>query len=350
MSVTVVVGTSKGGFVYRSQDRRTWSIEGPLFKGWKVTAVGRDLEGGWLLATASVVYGAAIQRSKDGVAWRQVEKGPRYSEASGFKMNQIWTFARAGEVLFAGVDEAGLFASRDGGESWSLVEGLTSHPTRSRWFPGNGGLCAHVVLSDPEDPRRLWCGISAVGVFRSEDGGESWQPKNRGVPLILEDAEDKEIGYCVHGLAQDPGDPASIWRQDHVGVFRTRDGGDSWERIEKGLPSGFGFPIAIDRRTKSLFVVPMEADQYRFAAGEKLRVFRSRDEGDSWEPLGRGLPSEHAFTGVLRSALAADSLDPCGLYLGTTSGTVHASADGGESWRALPGLLPRVLTVAVFPE
>jgi hypothetical protein len=350
MSVTVVVGTSKGGFVYRSKDRRDWTIEGPLFKGWKVTAVGRDIEGGWLLATASDVYGAAIQRSKDLREWRQVEKGPRYEEASGWKLNQIWTFARAGDRLFAGVDEAGLFDSRDGGESWSLVEGLTSHPTRSRWFPGNGGLCAHAFLSDPKDPDRLWCGISAVGVFRSEDGGGSWTPKNRGVPLILEDAEDKDIGFCVHGLAQDPGDPKRIWRQDHNGVFRTRDGGDSWERIEKGLPSRFGFPIAIDRRTKSLFLAPLEADQYRIPAGGKLRVFRSRDEGDSWEPLGKGLPSEHAYAGVLRSSLVADSLDPCGLYLGTTSGTLHASADGGESWRTLPGLLPRVLTVAVFVE
>jgi photosystem II stability/assembly factor-like uncharacterized protein len=351
MKVALLVGTVKGGFLFRSDAKRSrWSVEGPLFRGWKVTAAGRDLEEGYLLATASDVYGVAVQRSRDLREWRQVERGPRYKEESGFKMNQIWTFGQADDRLFAGVDEAGLFESADGGESWSLVEGLSGHPTRKAWFPGFGGLCAHSILSDPKDPKRLWCGISAVGVFRSEDGGRSWTPKNRGVTQIIEDKAEKEIGFCVHGLVQDPTDASTIWRQDHRGMYRTRDGGDRWEKIEEGLPSGFGFPIALDAKTKSLYCIPLESDEYRMPIGGMLRVYRSRDGGDSWHPLAKGLPQENAYMGVLRSAMCVDGLDPGGVYLGTTSGAVFASADGGDSWTQLPASLPRILAVQAFVE
>jgi len=351
MNVNLLVGTVKGGFLFRSDAKRgRWSLEGPLFKGWKVTASGRDLGGGYFVATASEVYGVAVQRSRDLREWRQVEKGPRWTEESGFKMNQIWTFARTTDRLYAGVDEAGLFESGDGGESWTLVEGLSGHSTRKVWFPGFGGLCAHVVLSDPKDPKRLWCGISAVGVFRSEDGGKSWAPKNRGVTQVIEDKAEKEIGFCVHGLVQDPNDADTIWRQDHRGMYRTRDGGDGWEKIENGLPSGFGFPIALAAKTRSLFCVPLESDEYRMPVEGKMRVFRSRDGGGSWQPLSKGLPQEHAYMGVLRGSMAVDDLDPCGVYFGTTSGTVFASADGGDSWAALPGTFPRILSVEAFVE
>ncbi len=253
-------------------------------------------------------------------------------------------------VFYAGVDEAGLFVSRDGGVRWQPVPGLNDHETRSAWCPGAGGLCAHSVLFDSQNPQRVWCGISAVGVFRSDDGGETWQAKNVGVPVILEDEKHKEIGFCVHGLAQDPENADRIYRQDHQGMYRSSNGGDSWEKNEAGLVSGFGFPIAIDRPTRTLFAVPLESDECRLPVDGKFRVYRSRDEGDSWEPLSNGLPQKLAYMGVLRRALTTDHLDPGGVYVGTTSGTVHVSHDLGDSWQALPCTLPRILNVSVFTE
>lgn len=349
MDVTAVVGTIKGAFLLRSDAaRERWDIEGPLFKGWKVTASARDERGRTYLATASDVYGAALQSSDDLSDWQQLERGPTWSEDSGRKLNQIWTLSTAADGMWAGVDEAGLFRSADGGATWRGLEGLNEHPTRSGWYPGFGGLCAHAFLVDPRDPRRLWCGISAVGVFRSDDGGTSWQPRNEGVTIAIEDKEHRGIGTCVHALVADPDDADVIWRQDHRGMYRTADGGDRWERIEEGLPSGFGFPIALDPRTKALYAVPLESDEYRVPADGRLAVYRSRDRGDSWHAAGRGLPAGLFYGTVLRGALATDGLDPCGVYLGTTAGTVHVSADGGESWRTLPCTLPRVLSVRAF--
>jgi hypothetical protein len=351
MSVSVFVGTVKGGFLLRADERRErWSIEGPLFAGWRVTASSRGRDGELIAATASPVYGAAIHRGRGFRGMRQVELGPRYAEESGFQLKEVWRLARGGELLYAGVDEAGLFLSEDGGERWELVEGLTRHPSREAWFPGFGGLCAHAILVDPRDPKRLWCGISAVGVFRSEDGGASWAPKNEGVTQIIEDEHHAGIGYCVHALVQDPDDADRIWRQDHRGMYRSSDGGDSWERIEEGLPSGFGFPLVMDRRTKTLFAFPLKSDEYRFPIDGRFRVYRSRDEGGSWQVLEDGLPREHAYMGVLRGAMATDSLDPCGVYVGSTAGTLHVSPDGGDSWRTLPYVLPRILSVEAYPE
>lgn len=355
MNVTVVVGTEKGAFLLRSNGRRKrWDIEGPIFKGWKVTAAARTARGRTLLATSSYVYGPAIQVGDGFAGWRQVEQGPAYAEGSGRKLDQIWTITEFHGVLFAGVSEAGLFFSEDGAEHWQPVSGLNEHSTRSDWQPGNGGLCAHAVLFNPANPKQAWCGISAVGVFRTDDGGQTWHPKNRGVASVFPDetAADQptEIGYCVHGLALDPDDPRTMYRQEHTGMFRTRDGGDSWERIERGLPSTFGFPVVIDSTSKALFAVPLEKDEYRFPPEGKLRVYRSSDRGDSWEALATGLPAQNWYAGVLRSALAVDSLDPCGVYMGTTAGNVHISVDGGDAWRTLPATLPRILCVAPFVE
>lgn len=351
MSLRVLVGTVKGGFVLHSDEKRAkWRVEGPLFGGWRVTASARAPDGDFLVATASPVYGPAIHKGPTLDALRQVERSPRYAEESGFELKEVWTIQRAGERLYAGVDQAGLFRSEDSGESWELVDGLTSHPSRPKWFPGFGGLCAHAVLVDPRDPERLWCGISAVGVFRSEDGGASWVPRNAGVTQIVADEEFPDIGYCVHALAQDPEDADVIWRQDHRGMYRTRDGGDSWTKIEEGLPSGFGFPLVIDPRTKALFSFPLVSDEYRYPHDGRFRIFRSRDRGDSWQPLTKGLPQENAYTGVMRQAMATDGLESCGIYAGSTSGTLHLSNDGGDSWRTLDTALPRILSVEAFVE
>ena len=266
MAIQVIVGTQKGGFVLRSdRGRAAWSIDGPLFKGWKVTASVRDASGRYVIATASDVYGAALHVSDDLAEWRQIERGPTWGEAASGdngerKLNQIWTLVEGGGRLYAGVDVAGMFVSEDRGETWAPVEGLNEHATRPSWYPGAGGLCAHAILVDPRDPRRIWCGISAVGVFRSDDGGTTWHLKNEGIPVLIEDKKHKDIGRCVHGLVADPDDADLIYRREHNGMFRTRDGGESWERIENGLASWFGFPIAMDPRSRALFVVPLESD------------------------------------------------------------------------------------------
>ncbi len=350
MSVLVIVGTAKGGFALRSKDRKNWDIEGPFFKGWSVTAATRDPDGMFLIGAASYVYGPAIHTSRDLAEWRQVSNGPAYPTDGKYKLTQIWKLLVHDGVYFAGVAEAGLFRSRDKGETWLPVDGLNEHRTREAWMPGNGGLCAHAILVDPKNPRRLWCGISAVGVFRSDDGGETWHAKNKGVPVILEDKNHADIGFCVHALEQDPDLANVIYRQDHVGMFRTRDGGDNWERIETGLPSGFGFPLVMDRRKKAIYIIPLESDEYRIPKDGKFRVYRSRNGGDSWEPLSNGLPEEKSFAGVLRGAMDADQLDPCGVYVGTTSGDLYASADGGESWSRVPARFPRIMCVAAFRE
>ncbi len=351
MRVRVIVGTEKGAFVCSTDaERRQWQVDGPVFKGWRVTASGRSPSGRYFMATGSQVYGTALHVGTDLKNWRQIEKGPAYPEGGDRKLNQIWTLHCRPGRHYAGVDTAGLFFSDDDGESWHPVDGLNEHPTRGSWFPGAGGLCAHAVLTHPKRPERIWCAISAVGVWRSDDGGRSWQGKNSGVRCIAPDKEFPEIGYCVHGLAQDPVNPDTLYRQDHTGMYRTRAGGDEWERIEDGLPSWFGFPIAIDPTSRALFSFPMESDEYRLPVEGKCRIYRSRTNGDSWEPVSAGLPTVPYYGSVLRGALATDGLDPVGVYVGSTSGDVFLSADGGDSWQALGSRLPRVLSVAAYVE
>lgn len=349
MGVRLLVGTAKGGFWATSADRKTWKVAGPFFKGWKVTAALRMGDGRLVAAVASDVYGPALQVTEDFETWEQLPDGPTYEQGGDRRFREIWTIEENAGVLYAGVQDAGLFASADGGARWRAVGGLNDHPTRSGWMPGAGGLCCHVLLFG-DDPKRMWCGISAVGVFRTDDGGATWIPRNEGVPRAIEDKVHKGIGTCVHGLAQDPDDENRLFRQDHLGMFRSADGGDRWERNEQGLPSGFGFPIAIDRATKALFAAPQESDQRRLPAGGALRVFRSADGGDSWRSASDGLPSRNFFGTVLRGAMALDGLAPGGVYFGTSAGTLHASADLGESWTNLPVALPRVLHVSAWAE
>lgn len=349
--VRVLIGTEKGAFVATSgTDRRRWDVEGPLFKGWKVTASGRSPTGRFLVATASPVYGPALHIGDDLTDLAQVEDAPAWPEGGDRPMIQFWTLRTGAERHYAGVDVAGLFTSDDDGRTWQPVPGLNEHPTRPGWGPGAGGLCAHVVLVDPANADRIWCGISAVGVFRSDDGGATWEARNQGVDMVGSNPEFPEIGTCVHGLAADPQDAGIIYRQDHSGMYRTSDGGDHWERNEEGLASGFGFPIAIDPNTKALFAVPIESGEYRMPVGGALRPHRSTDGGDSWQPLDHGLPSPPYEAGVLRGAMAVDGLDPPGVYFGTIAGDVFLSADAGDSWQALPCTLPRILSVEVYVE
>ena len=374
MGVVLVVGTQKGAILAHSNDtRQKWDIGDLLFKGWIVTATARDAGGRYYLAATHFVYGAVVMVSDDLTTWRQIEKGPKYeasdvgsiehlrmigrSDPAGAgkpptrTLDQIWTFHVAGDRVYAGVSEAGLFRSDDRGESWQPVRGLNDHADREKWNPGAGGLCAHSVLVDPNNPNRIWVGISAVGVFRSDDGGATWTDKNDGIR--------QGVGYCVHGLAQDRDRPDVIYRQDHRGMYRTADAGDTWQLIENGLPvstlyggdrAAFGFPVVIDPRTKAVYAVPLESDEFHVPHEGKLRVYRSADEGQRWEALASGLPPEAVYTSVLRGAMSVDGLSPCGIYFGTSSGSVYGSNDGGDSWSRLPATLPRVLSVKAFAE
>lgn len=354
MGVLTFVGTAKGAFVFRSKNRGAWAVEGPLFKGWKVTASTRTASGATLVATASDVYGPALHRSEDLVNWEQIENGPAWPQGDDQngtrKLNQIWTLVQGRRRLYAGVDEAGVFFSEDGGDTWHPFAGLNEHETRPGWFPGAGGLCAHVILEDPKDDQNLWVGISAVGVFKSTDGGKTWQVKNKGVPTVIEDEVQKDIGACVHGLAADPDDANRIWRREHVGMFRSFDGGEQWERIENGLPYWFGFPVVIDPHTKDLFVIPLESDEYRMPSGGKFEVYRSQNGGNQWQSASHGLPQQNAYMGVLRGAMTVDRLDPCGLTFGTTAGTLFTSRDAGETWTQLPGTFPRIYSVETYHD
>ena len=343
--VTIGVGTEKGAFFLRPEGA-SFAMEGPVQPGWRVTTFGRAPGGDYLLAAASGWFGAAIHRSPDLVSWEQVVHGPAWPEGGDSKLNSVWTIAGVGSVLYAGVDEAGLFRSDDDGTTWTGVESFNEHRTRPAWQPGAGGLAAHRILADPADLARMWVGVSAVGVFRSDDAGATWVPRNAGVEPAAPDEEIPEIGYCVHRIVADPGDADRIWRQDHRGVYRTDDGGDHWERIEKGLPAGFGFPIVHDATSGALFVVPQESDEHRMPVNGEFRVFRSTDGGDSWHPSGSGHPEGLMYAGVLRDAMDTDGAG--GVYLGTTAGTVHFTRDGGDTWRALPDVLPRINSVVVL--
>ncbi len=352
----IFIGTDKGGFLLESQNgRKDWQLRGPFLKGWKVFDLMLDQRSEPTLyaAVGHDVYGPALHISRDlGGHFEQVQHGPSYDADSGFKLNNVWTVVPGPkdqpDTLYAGVDEAGLFVSRDRGLHWQELSGLSRHATRSEWVPGAGGLCCHSILIDPDNADRIWVGISAVGVFRSDDGGATWHSKNQGVMAALEMETHKDIGRCVHRLVMDPQNPRRLFQQNHRGVFRSLDGGDSWERIENGLPSSFGFPMAVHpNRPGTLYVAPLESDEYRFFPNGRPAVYRSSDAGDSWQALTNGFP-ETGYVSVLRHALATDAEDPCGVYFGTTGGTLYTSADEGEHWQSLPHAFPRIYCVSAL--
>jgi photosystem II stability/assembly factor-like uncharacterized protein len=248
--------------------------------------------------------------------------------------------------MYCGVEPAALFESRNAGESWSLVRGLFDHPHRPRWVPGNGGLALHTILEDPVNPRRVYVAISAGGVYRTDDGGASWQAANRGIRVTFQPEQFPEFGQCVHKMALHPSRPERIFLQHHWGVYRSEDCGDSWRNIGTGLPSDFGFPVVVHPHDpNTVYVVPVESDEFRCAPEGRLRVYRTRNAGGSWEPLSKGLPQKGAYETVVRDAMSADTLDPVGLYFGTRSGQLFGSSDEGKSWKRILGGLPSIVCV-----
>lgn len=341
---TLAVGTDKGLFTFDNRDG-TWAPGTPQFLGWRVTALGRDTDDAYLLGTGSGWFGPAIHRSDDLRDWKQLTPGPQYPEG-GRTLEQIWKLAPAGDALWIGVAEAGLFRSHDGGASCEPVTGLNDHPSSEAWGPGAGGLCAHALLFDAADPDRIWCGISAVGVFRSDDGGDTWQLRNRGIAGSAPDDTPHDVGYCVHGLAADPADADTIYRQDHSGVYRTTDGADTWERTEQGLPANFGFPAVMDTGSGRVFLAPQHSDGQRVPVDGRFGIYRSDDGGDTWALSGEGWPSGPRWSGVLRGAMATDHDGT--VAAGTTCGELWVTTDAGDHWEALDVTLPRIHAVALF--
>jgi hypothetical protein len=356
--VVVLVGTMKGAFLARAgRDRDGWEIAGPWFQGEPVYALAYDGRAGrrrlWA-APASWHWGPNLRWSDDfGATWTNPERIPvRYPEDTGLELQRIWQIepGRAAEpdTLYCGVEPAALFESRDGGESWSLVRGLFDHPHRPQWQPGGGGLCLHTIVPHPTDPARLLVAISTGGVYRTDDGGATWAPRNQGVraQFLPEENRYPEFGQCVHKVAAHPSRPERLFLQNHWGLYRSDDGGDSWQDIANGVPSDFGFAMAVHPgEPDTVYIVPLESDGFRCTPEAKLRVYRTRDAGGAWEPLAAGLPQEGAYETVLRDALCTDACAPAGVYFGTRSGKLFASRDDGDSWSLLADGLPPVVCV-----
>ena len=353
--LVLLIATAKGAFFYHTDERREqWKLTGPHLAGWEVYSLCGDSRNGRVLAGAGhFMQGVVLRTSLDlGGVWETVQRGPTDPIGPEAKLKHIWQIvpghpAEPG-TWYAGVDDAGLFVSRDDGRTWSELDGLTRHVTRPNWVPGNGGLCLHTILVDPTNSRRLWVAISAVGVFRSEDAGASWTLCNTGLRNVAPDFIKAEgMGRCVHKMALDPHQPGVLYQQFHGGVFKSTDAGDTWTSIAHGLPSDFGFPIVATPRG-SLFVVPLVADENRVVPGGALKVWRSRDRGASWQPLTKGLPQESHFVGVLRDAMTTDPLEPAGIYFGTTMGELFYSLDDGDTWRRLPAQFPRITSIKAW--
>jgi photosystem II stability/assembly factor-like uncharacterized protein len=365
-TVRILVGTRKGAFILTADGKRgDWTITGPLFGGWEMYHLkGSPADPDRIFASQSTGwFGQIIQRSDDGGAtWAPVGNDFPYDGVPGTHQwydgtPHPWEFARVWhlepslddpDAVFAGVEDAALFRSADGGQTWEELSGLRRHDTGAHWQPGAGGMCLHTVLIDPDDAARMFVAISAAGVFRTEDGGATWEPSNHGLQSQGIPDADAEVGHCVHHLAMHPSRPEVLYMQKHWDVMRSEDGGKSWKEVSGNLPSDFGFPIEVHpHEPDTVYVVPITSDSEHFPPDGKLRVYRSRTGGGEWQELTDGLPQAHCYVNVLRDAMSVDSLDPAGIYFGTTGGQVYASADSGDSWTAIVRDLPAVLSVEV---
>jgi photosystem II stability/assembly factor-like uncharacterized protein len=387
--VRVLVGTRKGAFILTSDGKREkWEVSGPHFAGWEIYHVkGSTLDPDRIYASqTSGWFGQLLQRSDDGgKTWHQPgvpagqpppAPGPPTAAPSKFKYDvspetgkpltthqwydgtqHPWEFKRVWHLepsltnpnaVYAGVEDAGIFHSTDGGENWRELPGLRGHGTGPNWQPGAGGMCLHTIILDPSDPQRIYIAISAAGAFRTDDGGATWKPINKGLYSKYIPNPTAEVGHCVHHVAMSPARPGVLFMQKHWDVMRSDDAGDNWTKISGNLPTDFGFVIDVHaHEPETIYVVPITSDSLHYPLDGKLQVFRSRTGGNEWEPLTKGLPQGDCYVNVLRDAMAVDSLDKCGVYFGTTGGQVYVSPDAGDNWKPIVHDLPAVLSVEV---
>jgi photosystem II stability/assembly factor-like uncharacterized protein len=385
--VRVLVGTKKGAFVLSADGKRkNWTVDGPFFAGWEIYHLkGSPVDPNRIYASqTSGWFGQVVQRSDDGgKTWMQpgVTPGEKtdtwpptpsnrfpydVSAETGkpltthqwydgtqhpWEFKRVWHFEPSlsdPNTVFAGIEDAALFKSTDGGESWHELSGLRGHGTGPMWQPGAGGMCLHTVILDPSNPERIFIAISAAGAFRTDDGGKTWKPINRGLKSQYIPDPNAETGHCVHHIAMNPSRPNVLFMQKHWDVMRSDDAGDNWTEVSGNLPTDFGFVIDVHaHEPETIYVVPIKSDSEHFPIDGKLRVYRSRSGGNEWEALEKGLPQKDCYVNVLRDAMAVDTLDDCGIYFGTTGGQVYASPDGGDTWTPIVQNLPSVLSVEV---
>jgi hypothetical protein len=386
-AIRVLVGTRKGAFVLTSDGaRKSWKVDGPHFAGWEIYHLkGSPVDPERIFASqTSAWFGQIIQRSDDGGKTWDVpggEKLPGPNDPPGGQSNKFvydtspetgkpltthqwydgtqhpWEFKRVWHLepsltdpnlVYAGVEDAAIFRSTDGAKTWHELSGLRGHGTGPQWSPGAGGMGLHTIVLDPTNHDRMYIAISAAGTFRTEDGGQTWKPINRGLRSQYIPDPDAEVGHCVHRIAMHPSRPNVLFMQKHWDVMRTDDAGDNWHEVSGDLPTDFGFPIEVHaHEPETVYVVPIKSDSEHFPLDGKLRVYRSRTGGNDWEPLTNGLPQENCYVNILRDATSIDSLDPCGVYFGTTGGQVYCSADSGDTWSPIVRDLPAVLSVEV---
>jgi photosystem II stability/assembly factor-like uncharacterized protein len=391
-AIRVLVGTKKGAFILSSDGKRAagkWKVSGPHFAGWEVyhmKASPKDPNRIYASQTSGW-FGQIIQRSDDGgQTWHQpgtpagepttTPEGMPKGESNRFVYDtqppggkpltthmwydgtqHPWEFKRVWHIepslddpdtAYAGVEDAAIFKTTDGGKTWKELAGLRGHGTGPQWQPGAGGMGLHTIVLDPTNPRRIYVAISAAGAFRSDDAGTTWKPINRGLKSSYIPNPEAEVGHCVHRIAMHASKPGRLYMQKHWDVMRTDDAGDKWTEVSGNLPTDFGFPIDVHAHDpETVYVVPITSDSLHYPPEGKLRVYRSRSGGNEWEPLTRGLPQQDCYVNVLRDAMCVDTMDPCGVYFGTTGGQVYGSADSGDTWNALARDLPAVLSVEV---
>lgn len=385
--VRVLVGTRKGAFILTSDGKRDkWDISGPHFAGWEIYHVkGSPADPNRIYASqTSSWFGQIIQRSNDGGKTWETPGGEKmpdpYDPPAGGSNKFVydtspdtgkpltthqwydgsqrpWEFKRVWhlepshtdpDMVYAGVEDAALFITRNGGKSWHELSGLRGHVSGPKWQPGAGGMCLHTVLVDPKNPKRIYIAISAAGAFRTDDGGETWKPINRGLNSEYIPDPDAEVGHCVHRIAFHPTRPEVLFMQKHWDVMRSENAGDLWREVSGNLPSDFGFVIDVHaHEPETIYVIPIKSDAEHYPPDGKLRVYRSRTGGNEWEALTKGLPQSNCYVNVLRDAMAIDTMESCGVYFGTTGGQVYCSADSGDSWNAIVRDLPAVLSVEV---
>jgi photosystem II stability/assembly factor-like uncharacterized protein len=362
--VRVLVGTRKGAFVLEADGKRqNWSVNGPFFGGWEMYHLkGSPADPNRIYASqSSGWFGQIVQRSNDGgKTWEAMGNKFVYDGVPGthqwydgtphpWEFKRVWHLEPSltdPDTVYAGVEDAALFRTTDGGQNWSEMPGLRGHGSGPHWQPGAGGLCLHTILLDPSNPKRMFIAISAAGAFRTDDGGTTWLPINRGLKSQGIPNEEAEVGHCVHRIAMHRSRPNVLFMQKHWDVMRSDNAGDSWTEVSGNLPTDFGFPIDVHaHEPETIYVVPIKSDSEHYPPDGKLRVYRSRSGGNEWEALTNGLPQQDCYVNVLRDAMSVDSLDKCGIYFGTSGGQVYASADAGDTWSAIVRDLPPVVSV-----